>query len=122
MATSESKSEGCPLCASIQEAVEAERRAAELLVEAADEVGFRVLPDENDRAEEGDWLEYACRRDEYERARTRRVRTDNRFFDCCPRCHFDLKAARRELEFRRSELPWYRHIIMPEPRVRATGS
>jgi hypothetical protein len=115
-----SELQGCPLCASIQEAVEGERRAAELLLEAADEVGFRVFP-EGDGAD-GDWLEYACRRDEYERARTRRVRTDNRFFDCCPRCHFDLKAARRELEFRRNELPWYRHIMMPEPRVRATGS
>lgn len=118
-----SSARDCPLCSNIQEAVAAEREAAERLIEAADEVGFRVLPpDEGSGVREDDWMEYACRRDEYERARTRRVRSDNRFFDACPRCHFDLRAARRELEFRRNELPWYRHDVAVESPVRATGS
>lgn len=119
--------EGCPLCSNIQAAVGAERLAVERLHESADAVGFRVLPPiEGEGVSEDEWMEYACRRDEYERVRVKRLRSDNRFFDSCPRCHFDLQSARRDLEQWRGELPFYRGEKRFEstraPSVRATGS
>ncbi len=113
----------CPLCSTIQQTIEGERAAAERLLEAAEQVGWRGLPPvEGDGLREEDWLEYACRRDEHEQARAQRVRADNRFFDACPRCHFDLRAARRALAVLASELPGHGVFVEAERPVRATGS
>jgi hypothetical protein len=118
----------CSLCSIIQAAVAVELAAFDRLHESADIVGFRQLPPvEGEGVSEDDWMEFAVRRDEYERARTKRLRADNRFFDECPRCHFELSSARRSLEERRAELPWFgpaaqRETVRFQPGMRATGS
>ncbi|MEZ0228450.1 MAG: hypothetical protein ACAI25_07475 [Planctomycetota bacterium] len=118
----------CTLCSSIQAAMTAERTALALLHDQAEATGFRWLPPaEGEGVSMDAWMEFACRRDEYDRARSRRLRADNRFFEECPRCHFDLAAARRELETRRAELPWFgaearAATVRFSHQVRATGS
>src|SRR5579872_2502499 len=116
-------SSDCPLCSPIQTAVAREREALELYLDALDQVGYRQLPPgEGEGVGEDEWAEMACRRDEFERARARRVRADNRFFDECPRCHFDLRQARRELGLLREELPGVREPLPAPAPLRATGS
>src|SRR5436190_21129206 len=79
----------CPLCSSIQDAVSAEGVAVERLFASADAVQFQQLPPvAGDGVDEDEWMEFACRRDEYDRKRSRRLRADNRFFDECPRGPF----------------------------------
>jgi hypothetical protein len=114
----------CPLCSPIQEAVEKERAALELLLDSLFLGGYSQFPPgPGEGVREEDWAEMSCRRDEFERARTRRIRADNRFFDACPRCHFDLRQARRELDLSRDEVPGLKHEVRHDPpRMRATGS
>jgi len=116
----------CPLCASIQSAVVAERLAVEGVVEAGEPIGYRLLaPGPDEGISEDAVAELSVRRDEYDRARSRRLRVDNRFFAVCPRCGFDLQSARRELESWRRELPWCRSTeasAVESARLRATGS
>jgi len=114
----------CTLCSGIQTAFAAEESAFDLLHEAADATGYRLLPPQaGEGISEDEWMEFACRRDDYERVRAKRLRIDNRFFAVCPRCHFDLAAARRRLEELRAGMPWWRgERVDVERRVRATGS
>jgi hypothetical protein len=113
----------CSLCSSIQDALTAERTALALLHDQADATGFRWLPPaEGDGVNMDEWMEFACRRDEYDRARTRRIRADNRFFDQCPSCRFDLDGARRQLETARCELPWFGAEARRDGAVHPAGS
>ncbi len=108
MSTRPEPQSDCSLCSAIQTTVSAERSALERLQDAAEVVGYRWNPPvEGEGVAMNDWMEFAVRRDEYDRARSRRLRADNRFFDECPRCHFDLTSARRSLEEQRCELPWF---------------